>query len=59
MAEYIISQTQLELIQNQIVNESPYDSIKNKWEKLSVEEQKVVMDVLNHLYPQKKNIKED
>jgi hypothetical protein len=58
MAEYIISQTQLELIQNQIVNESPYDSIKNKWEKLSVEEQKVVMDVLNHLYPQKKNIKE-
>lgn len=58
MAEYIISQTQLELIQNQIVNESPYDSIKNKWEKLSVEEQKVVMDVLNHLYPQKKNLKE-
>lgn len=58
MAEYIISQTQLELIQNQIVNESPYDSIKCKWERLSVEEQRVVVDVLNHLYPQKKNLKE-
>jgi len=58
MAEYIISQTQLELIKNQFVNESPYDSIKNKWEKLSIEEQRVVVDVLNYLYPQKKNLKE-
>jgi hypothetical protein len=58
MAEYIISQSQLELIQSRIVNETPYETIKRKWEKLSEEEQKVVVDVLNHLYPQKKNLKE-
>jgi len=58
MAEYIISQSQLELIQSRIVNETPYETIKRKWETLSEEEQKVVVDVLNHLYPQKKNLKE-
>jgi hypothetical protein len=58
MAEYIISQSQLELIQIRIVNETPYETIKRKWETLSEEEQKVVVDVLNYLYPQKKNLKE-
>lgn len=58
MAEYIISQSQLELIQSRIVNETPYETIKRKWETLSEEEQKVVVDVLNYLYPQKKNLKE-
>jgi len=57
MAEYIISQSQLELIKNRIT-ESPYETISKKWEKLSEEQKKVVVDVLNHLYPQKKSLKE-
>lgn len=58
MPEYIISSSQLELIKNQVVNETPYDVISQKWEKLNEEEKKVVIDVLNFLYPQKKNLKE-
>lgn len=58
MPEYIISSSQLELIKNQVVNETPYDVISQKWEKLTEEEKKVVVDVLNFLYPQKRNLKE-
>ena len=57
MAEYIISQSQLELIKDRIT-ESPYEKISKKWEKLTGEEKKVVVDVLNYLYPQKKSLKE-
>lgn len=58
MPEYIISSSQLEFIKNQVVSETPYETISKKWEKLTEEEQKVVVDVLNYLYPQKKSLKE-
>jgi len=57
MAEYIISQSQLELLKDRIT-ESPYETISKKWEKLTEDEKKVVVDVLNYLYPQKKTLKE-
>ena len=58
MPEYIISSSQLEFIKNKVVSETPYDTISEKWEKLTEEEKKVVVDVLNYLYPQRKNLKE-
>ena len=58
MPEYIISSSQLEFIKNKVVSETPYDTISEKWEKLTEQEKKVVVDVLNYLYPQRKNLKE-
>ena len=58
MPEYIISSSQLEFIKNKVVSETSYDTISEKWEKLTEEEKKVVVDVLNYLYPQRKNLKE-
>lgn len=58
MPEYIISSSQLEFIKNQVVSETPYETISKKWEKLTEGEKKVVVDVLNYLYPQRKNLKE-
>ena len=57
MAEYLISQSQLETIKDQFVNQDPHQNISEKWEKLTEEQKKVVIDVLNHLYPNK-NLKE-
>ena len=40
MPEYIISSSQLVFIKNQVVSETPYDTISEKWEKLTEEEKK-------------------
>jgi hypothetical protein len=56
MANYILNSSQLSILSKTISETKSFDETSKKWEKLSEEEKKFIVDFLFECYPEKKNL---
>lgn len=56
MAEYIVSEKQLELINSSILGGDSYRLAEENWNKFSKEDKDFIIETLFHFYPEKKGI---